>query len=125
MDRLLTALANSSQRAIVDHLLASSADLGPLGLRRGMSWPEKDRAQFGRHLEKLIDVGVLEQGNRGEVRLADRDVVEGFLQAAANTQAALDARRAALSAREARARAERTVRQRTADASKKSSDEVS
>src|SRR4051812_19151920 len=103
MDRLLDAITNPTRVAIIDTLLAADTPMTALELRHALDVPAAARADFGRQINKLHDVGVLERADDAYV-LAERQKLEQFLQAAADVEAALDARRATRSSEAAHAR---------------------
>lgn len=113
MDRLLEALANSERRRIVECVLGSDTAMTAATIRSTMKVPQDRRAHFGRQLSKLYDIGVLERDEHERLAVADAEVIERFLMAAATAEAALDERRANRSAAAARERHRRDTRRRT------------
>lgn len=105
MDRVLAALANRSHVAIVRCLLSAGEAMTNRDLRIALGVASKDRAHFGRQVQQLYDLGVLERDDRGGdgFVVAEPDLVERFLLQAADLEAALDARRAERSRARARA----------------------
>lgn len=113
MDRLLDVLANMERRAIIECLISAQTPLSGSELRTRLGVPPARRAHFGRQLTRLHDTGLVEHALNETFVVADVDAVERFLQSAANTEAALDERRAKRSATAARERSAQTTRRRT------------
>lgn len=113
MDRLLDALANDERRAIVECLLKEDRPLEPAAIRHRLHIPPERRAHFGRQVKTLYSVGVLERTRSEEYVVVERDIVDRLLQQVANAEAALDARRAEVSAQAAKNRVREGTRRRT------------
>lgn len=113
MDRLLDALANDERRAILECLLKEDRPLEPAAIRHRMRIPFDRRAHFSRQVKTLYSVGVLERTGSDEYVVAERDIVDLLLQQVANAEAALDARRAEVSAQAAKNRVREGTRRRT------------
>lgn len=116
MDRLLDALANDERRTITEFLLRQDTPMQPSAIRQQMDIPSDRRAHFNRQIKTLYTAGILERTTADEYAVAERDIVDRFLQQAANTEAALDARRAERSQQAAKSRVSEGTRRRTSSA---------
>jgi hypothetical protein len=125
MDRLLDAIANAERRSVIEACLSVDVPLSAGALREIMGVPSQRRGQFGRQIQRLYEVGVLEMVDQDEYVLVEPDLLDRLLQMAAATEASLDVRRAKRSANAASARAALGVRARTARASDRNASERS
>ena len=94
MERILDALDSRARVGILECLIAADEPMSARGLRSALDVPSSDRAHFGRHLAKLVDVGLLEHSDGDGYVLVERRHVDRFLQSALDLEAAIDERRA-------------------------------